>query len=557
MIDKAGVGTHTTLELYERAGFLLVGVKFLVYLFITLGVYRLLQIVEDIREGVEGARHEPDTAVLLGKRAIRRLLDVVKDPETPAPVRENALLALGRTRELDPRAVEVLTDHAVGRAETLDLPPPPTENESSEEGKWRKEREWEVQRLRAAATLGLGYLASSLPDLSTARPLDRAPIPAHLRGRCREIVDTLALLLDQSREKVDIVRESAAIALGLIDHQAAGKQLLTRLRVIQEVVKERSKEPQPEVLKHLAQSVGDRLGIDWRARCPKPTRPRTPTPDDPLEDQEANSRQALALILDTANIDPDTLELKHQGVNSLLRHRYLRVRNRAAAALGRLGNPDVLPALVDALNENDNPKLLVAWAKAVGALVRLSPADGGEPPPTVTELIALIERVNNGSVRLATAEALAELAKTHPAAVGPETVDALEWVLQESYIQDDREVQEPIEKMLREVFHASDRAQAAKARFSFDVLADQVDVVVDATRPVSERVAAAERIQPLKDQGSLSKLELLLEEWDEAQVKSSEEQTLCETVRAKAKQMEDVVEGRRTPRGEPTSPSAN
>ncbi len=508
---------HTTVTMHEDASKVLLAIKFAVYIFITLGAYRLLHIVEDIKEGVAGVRQDPDTAVLIGPRVVPRLLKLLADSQYAVDrekkadekgaaelvrVRENALLALGRIRSHQPEAIAVLTRHAKGEAAAVALPPVAGEPTSEEKAR-RVAREYEVARLRAAAVLGLGYIASSLPDthIPPGQPAKRTPVPPHHRDALDEVVTTLHGLLAGC--KIDIVRESAAIALGMIDRPKAAAVLLERVKVIQAYETGRSVEPDPEVLKHLAQSLGERLGAAWRTASP--------------DAEEAKAREAVDLILDLAHMPkkvPDKPAAR-QGVHSLLTHRYLRVRNRAVTTLGALGEPALaVPALLETMNENDNPKLLVAWANALKELIGVLPADYPDADKIAAELVILIDRVNNSSVRKAAAEALAALAVKHPDAVRGKPLGKLVWALERAYRQDDRDIQQPLFDIIDRTFHAGDRATDTQARWSFDVLADDVEIVVGGTDP-EERLAAAERIRPLKDQGSLVRLERLLDVGDD------------------------------------------
>lgn len=409
---------HTTVAMHEPMSMILSVVKFGVYIFITMGAFRLLHIVEDVKEGVEGVRQDPDTAVLIGPRVVPRLLKLLADERYEkdraakgdakgqtelARVRENALLALGRTRTHQPEAVEVLTRHACGLSAAV-LLPPVSGAMTDEEKERRRDREHEVARLRAAAVLGLGYVASSLPDthVPPGSPPRRMPVPDHHEKALDRIVESLSELLRES--KIDIVRESAAIALSLIDRPKAATELLDRVRDIQRYESGRSEESDPEVFKHLAQSLGDRLGTTWRAE--------SPVRDADTEATEV--RWAVNLILDLT--DPNHLPAPtrvrphpKQGVFSMLTHRYLRVRNRAVTSLGKLGETTVaVPAMLETMNENDNPKLLVAWCNALKELTgRLPDTDGATAREMAAELVSLIERVNNSSVRKAAAEVLA------------------------------------------------------------------------------------------------------------------------------------------------------
>ena len=503
---------HTTVTMHEDASTVLALIKYAVYIFITMGAFRLLHIVEDIKEGVAGVRQDPDTAVLIGPRVVPRLLKLLADSQYAVDrertadekgeaelvqVRENALLALGRTRSHQPEAVEVLTRHAKGEAAAVALPPVAGEQTSEEKAR-RVAHEYEVARLRAAAVLGLGYVASSLPDtrISPGAQPKRTPVPPHHRAALDAIVTTLHELLTGCR--IDIVRESAAIALGMIDRPTAAAVLLERVKVIQAYETGRSVEPDPEVLKHLAQSLGERLGAAWRAASP--------------DAEEAKVREAVDLILDLAPAPkkaPDKPAAR-QGVHSLLTHRYLRVRNRAVTTLGALREPVLaVPAMLETMNENDNPKLLVAWANALKELIGVLPAGYPDADKIAAELVILIDRVNNSSVRKAAAEALAALAVKHLDAVRGRPLDKLVWALERAYLQDDRDIQPPLFDIIDKTFRAGERAVETRDRYSFDVLADNVEIVVGNTDP-AERLTAARRLQPLKDQGSLVRLEQLL-----------------------------------------------
>lgn len=83
------------------------------------------------------------------------------------------------------------------------------------------------------------------------------------------------------------------------------------------------------------------------------------------------------------------------------------------------------------------------------------------------------------------------------------------WALEWAYRQDDRDIQQPLYDILDKTFHAGERAAQARARYSFDVLADNVEIVCG-DGDLETRKRAARLIQPLKDQGSLVRLEALM-----------------------------------------------
>ena len=461
------VGDTAEVHLSDGAQRLVPVIKFAVYFLITLGAFRLLQIYEDIKEGVVGVRQDPDMAVLLGPRAVPRLLNQLDDPAVAPRVRENSLLALGRLR--DARAVDALTRFATDHAQDA--------------------------RTRAAATLALGYLASPFAP----PPGEQRPAPdSRTRAANGDIAAVLADLL--RHDNCDVVRESAAIGLGMTDHPDAPTTLLDR---VEEVLKSKTggrvAESLPEVVKHLAQSLGERLGTAWPAAEGEPTDP-------------AQVRRAVELLLHADGRDRKSSDPRDhtQGVHSLLRHRYLRVRNRAVRALGALGQPEAaLPALLAVMNDNDNPKLLDVWAGVVGRLAAPLPADSPLRARAVDELAELLVRVSNGSVRRSAASSLGALATAHLDAVTRAAESQLFRALEEAYEMDDKDVQDTLHDTLAGPFGLRERADAVREKSSFDYLADQVDVAVG-DGGLAARVAAAKRLQPLKDEGSLARLELLL-----------------------------------------------
>jgi len=447
VVDLFASDSHTRLEVGRP--FVQWLTKSLVHLFLILGLFRVLQILDDIKEGILGVRQDPDMAVLLGKRAVPYLRDRLLDPATPEPVVEKALLALGKLR--DATTFELLHDFAVA----------PTRPE----------------RVRVAATLGLGHLGS---------PLAGAPLSPRGRERMQtvsaDIVTTLAAFL--ASNKSEAVREAAAVALGMVDHPAAPRALLDRLAVIMTPNDGRPAETQQEVRKHIAQALGDRLGDGWTGT--------TPTTGE----RETLKTEAVNGIL--------------TGGMGLLGDTFLRVINRAATALGALGRPaESLPPMLQMLAHNDNPKLLVAGVRAVGKLAVQLPADSPLRVNVVNGLLAVLGKPNSG-IRVAVGQALGAMANGTPDAATRGALGPLVTVLEAAYQSDDNEVIHALVPVLEVSFGARERAERVRREFSFDFLSDQVDVVADPNASLELRLAAADKIRPLQDSVSLRRLEAVL-----------------------------------------------
>jgi len=186
-----------------------------------------------------------------------------------------------------------------------------------------------------------------------------------------------AVLLDD--DDVAAARAAAAEALGLLKDPAATPPLLEKLRRVQAA--DRRKMDAPDVRKAVAAALGEHL-----------TRRRAAG-----DDASADVERAVGLIL------------SGEGQRSLLQDAYLRVRNRAATAVGRLGDPRAVAPLTDLVKDNENPKLLQAGAEALGRLLGSVPAavrDGPEGQAAVAELRRRLEDSENDSVQEAAVRGL-------------------------------------------------------------------------------------------------------------------------------------------------------
>lgn len=274
-----------------------------------------------------------------------------------------------------------------------------------------------------------------------------------------------AVLLDD--DDVAAARAAAAEALGLLKDPAATPALLEKLRRVQAA--DRRKMDSPEVRKAVAAALGEHL-----------TRRRAAAGDDPAADVE----RAVGLLL------------CGEGQRSLLQDAYLRVRNRAATAVGRLGDPRALAPLTALVQENENPKLLQAGAEALGRLLGTLPAavrDGEEGQAAVKELVRRLKESENDSVQEAAVRGLG-LARAM-------TETALLWdVLERSLRADVESMSQAATDALRAI---DPEAVPRVARLVHQVGREQSQrrrlTVLNDAAPVEERLQAARELGEYRD----------------------------------------------------------
>lgn len=219
-----------------------------------------------------------------------------------------------------------------------------------------------------------------------------------------EAIAMLDALLDDPNE---LIRERSAQALGLARrHRAIAVRALQRkLDHFQGVGQANRPWESAEVRKHVVEA----LGLQYDSRCEEPT-DRLSIPGMPTEPPDPAWRRA---IVDSI-ISPGRSLV---GVEE----EYLRVKNRAATALGQLGCREGFQPLIELVEREGNPKLVTTGIKAIRQLVMTL------EPEAVTEtclreaatdsLLIGLRSTTNDSVRCEVARALGELGD--PRAVQP------------------------------------------------------------------------------------------------------------------------------------------
>jgi HEAT repeat protein len=236
-------------------------------------------------------------------------------------------------------------------------------------------------RERGAAALAMGRIGHPVAFETLSEVADASDTPDDLRAevvtalgelQTPEVVEVLQRAL--SRDSV-LVQQAAIIALGKLkiddhrhEHADPVRILLEKLQSIRDV-------PQAnyDVLKRLVESLGQQLNN---------------IPEHPL------SPECFKLI--TRN-------------PSLTTHVSLRLQNRTATTLQRLGHLAGVPLLIEMIDRNSNPKLLCATIDALGFLAAKLPVDDAQRSASRDILIRGLTESNNDSVRAAVARGLANL----------------------------------------------------------------------------------------------------------------------------------------------------
>lgn len=218
----------------------------------------------------------------------------------------------------------------------------------------------------------------------------RHPEPAVREAALRALADldnkdTANLLGKVLLDRAETVgaRAAAAAALGRLSCPEAAEPLLTKLAEVHQVA--RRYHEGPNVRKEVVRAIGDHLG---RRR------------EQGEDIGELIDRAVRYLLADEKN-------------SSLLEDVYLRVRNKAAGALARLGDERAILPLIERAGDGQyqNPKLVRDTLLAIGSLLRTLRAGGTVIEAEVRkkvleELSRQLRTSQNDSVRQAAARAL-------------------------------------------------------------------------------------------------------------------------------------------------------
>ena len=228
----------------------------------------------------------------------------------------------------------------------------------------------------ALAVLREAAIRHPEPDVRRAALLALADLNAE------GTAETLARVLHDRAEPVG-TRAAAAAALGRLNCPAAAEPLLAELEEVHRI--DRRYREGADVRKEVVRAVGNHLGR-----------------------RRQNGENVAALI------DRAVRHLLADDKNtSLLEDVYLRVRNKAAGALARLGDARAIIPLVERLGDaqHQNPKLLQDTVLALGGLFQALREAGIAPEGEVrgralAELSRQLQESPNDSVRQAVARAV-------------------------------------------------------------------------------------------------------------------------------------------------------
>jgi HEAT repeat protein len=235
--------------------------------------------------------------------------------------------------------------------------------------------------VRANMATALGHLGdiAALPALRDAAEDRQTPLrvreAALLALGSLDRVECVAALAGVLANDDDhpVARAAAAAGLGRLTCPEAAGPLLDKLGRIQ--AGHGKCRDVPDVRKEVTRALGKQLG-PRRADCPEQV------------------ERAVELLLGGP------------VKRNLLQDAYLRVRNKAAEAIGRLGHVSGLGPLTVQMRNNDNPKLLQTIATALGELLRSLGPEALQSPEgqaALAEMMAQLKQSRNDSVREAAA----------------------------------------------------------------------------------------------------------------------------------------------------------
>jgi HEAT repeat protein len=262
------------------------------------------------------------------------------------------------------------------------------------------------------------------------------------------------------------VRAAAAAGLGKLTRPEAAGALLEKLQRVQ--VRSRRNMDTQVVRKELARAIGDHLGRR-------------------LAESTANREEVDRAV---------TLLLGGEGQRSLLQDAYLRVRNKAAVALGKLRDSRGIAPLTALLRDNDNPKLLQSAATALGELLGSLPDEvrnGSDGAEAVSELLRQLHESSNDSIREAAVRGLG-LAR----AVG--TAGALWEVLNPALRRDQEGLAEATAEALMKFDSAFEkRIDELRGQIGRTASQQRRLMVLDDAKPLEQRIAAARELGEYRD----------------------------------------------------------